>query len=135
MNSKVLSYSRLDTRKDNTHNKIELVNCQSGGKNCKSHLTLINQHYTKAHDFLAEKDYRNSIKALKDAFYIATELRETSCLSCAAFFQSTLTESMEKINNELHKMISGIFKKNRYKVVYIESCNVLEEFKNNIQNE
>jgi len=132
MSTKVLSYSHLNTRKDNTKNKIELLNCQSGGRNCKSHLSLINQKYSYAHESLIEKDYKNSINALKDAFYIATEIHESSCLSCAAFFRTTLTESLEKINKELHKMTSGVFKKKRYEPIYIESCNVLEEFKNNI---
>ncbi len=132
--SKVLSFSGIGSRRYNNPNKIELLSCRSGGKNCQNHLSLINQKYSKAYNFQLEKDYINSIKALKDAFYITSEIHESSCTKCAALFRLTLTESLENINNELHKLTSGIFGKKKYEFSYIESCNVLREFQKNVQH-
>jgi hypothetical protein len=126
---KSVSFSDLEHNKENAGSKIELLTCQEGGKRCKDHLVLINQKYSIAHELLSEKDYMNSIKALKDAFYISSELRETSCLKCAELFRSTITQSLENINLELQALTSGFLKKKRYIPSYIESCNVLEELK------
>ncbi len=117
--------------KRGTQNKIELLNCHLNSPKCKHHLSLINQNYALAHDFLVEKDYFNSINSLKCAFKIATGINDTSCMSCARFFRNTLTESLENISGELKKMSSGLFAKKQYRTVYAEACNVLNEFKSN----
>lgn len=73
--------------------------------------------------------YLNSIESLKSAFKKASELQESPCEKCAVFFRSTITHSLENMNEELNKMTSGIFRKKRYLSVYNESCNVLNDFK------
>jgi len=109
--------------------KIELLSCHLNSQRCSHHLTEINRSYAQANNYRLEKDYFNSIRSLKSAFKIATELKETTCLNCASFFQSTLTESLENINSELKSMSTGLFAKKKYRISYIESCNVLSEIK------
>ncbi len=111
-------------------NKIELLSCHLNSQRCNHHLKEINRSYSLAHNYHLEKDYFNSIRSLKSAFKIAEELKETTCLNCASFFQSTLTESLENINSELKRMSTGLFAKKRYRSSYIESCNILNEIRN-----
>ena len=109
--------------------KIELLNCHLESQKCNPHLTKINKSYVLAHSYHLEKDYFNTIRSLKSAFQIATELSDTTCVHCASFFRATLKESLENINGELKKMSTGLFAKKRYRSSYIESCNVLNDFK------
>jgi len=111
------------------HVKIELMVCKAGGHNCKEHLNVINQHYSEATFYHSEKDYFNSIKSLKSAYFITDDLNQESCVRCAALFRSTITESLQSINKELHNLTSGFFRKKRYYKCYVESCNVLNELK------
>lgn len=103
--------------------------CNAGGHNCKEHLKVINQRYSEATFFHSEKDYLNSIKSLKSAFFVTDELTQEKCVGCAALFRSTITQSLQNINSELHDLTTGFFRKKRYHNSYIESCNVLNELK------
>jgi len=126
-----LSSTRLSVQQANKKNnvKIELMVCKAGGHNCKEHLKVINQRYSEATFFHSEKDYLNSIKSLKSAFFVADELTQEKCLGCVALFRSTITQTLQNINNELHNLTTGFFRKKRYQSSYIESCNVLNELK------
>lgn len=109
--------------------KIELLSCKAGGHACKEHLRVINQHYSEATFYYSEKDYLNSIKSLKSAFFVADDLTQDSCIKCANLFRSTITDTLVNINSELHSLTSGFFRKKRYYSSYIESCNALNELK------
>ena len=117
----------LPDKKNNV--KIELMVCQAGGHNCREHLRVINEHYSEATFYHSEKDYINSIKSLKNAYVITDDLNKESCIRCAALFRSTITDSLQSINKELHNLTSGFFRKKRYITSYVESCNVLNELK------
>lgn len=112
-------------------NKIELLSCQLEKLKCNEHLKEINANFSNASIFHNDKDYLRSIRFLKKAFYKASELKqESTCLKCSSLFRLTIAQSLQNMNKELYTMTHGIFKKKRYKLSYIESCNVLEEFKN-----
>jgi hypothetical protein len=119
----------LSKRDDVPQNKIELLVCQSGGYKCKEHLSVINECYLEANNYHFEKDYLNSIKSLKRAFFSTTQLNEESCVKCAALFRSTIAQSIENINGELHNMTTGLFRKKRLLPSYKASCEVLDEIK------
>lgn len=116
--------------KNNKENRIELLSCQNGTQKCEEHLTIINKCYIIADNYHLEKDYLHSISSLKNAFNKANELKDTSCSKCAELFRSTITNSLENINQELSVMTKGIFRKKRFEQVYLESCNTLKDFKN-----
>ncbi len=120
--------SALSPEKKN-YAKIELMVCQAGGHNCREHLRVINEHYSEATFYHSEKDYINSIKSLKNAYVITDDLKQDSCVRCAALFRSTITDSLQNINKELHNLTTGFFRKKRYINSYVESCNVLNELK------
>jgi hypothetical protein len=111
------------------HLKIELMVCQAGGQSCKEHLSLINECYLEAGYCHFEKDYLNSIELLKCAFFKTTDLNQDSCVNCAKFFRSTIAQSLENINNELHILTTGLFSKKRYQKCYIASRDVLNEIR------
>lgn len=122
----------------NSHNtpaedKIELLACNAGTQNCKEHLLIINKCYVEANSFHIEKDYLNSIESLKNAYLMSCDLRHDSCLECANLFRSTIAKSLENINNELHRLTSGIMKNKRYIKSYKESCAVLNDIKKEIK--
>lgn len=116
----------------NKEKKIELLSCQNGVHKCEEHLEVINKSYIDADNHHLEKDYLNSIGSLKEAYNKSCELKDKSCLKCAEFFRSTITNSLENINQELSVMTTGMFGKKRYQKIYAESCNTLEDFKNRI---
>lgn len=115
-------------------NKIELLGCQRGGTNCVDHRAEINKNFQDSHAFHREKDYRRSIEALQNAFHKTSELEEHSCLRCAEFFRSTITDSLENIHDDLHRISTGLFKKKRFQSSYVMAQNVLNEFKKNSTN-
>lgn len=117
------------SRDNKNHVKFELMVCQAGGHNCREHLKVINQHYSEATFYHSEKDYTNSIKSLKNAYFVTDDLNQDSCVRCADLFRSTITDSLQSINKELHNLTSGFFRKKRYINCYVESCNVLNELK------
>jgi hypothetical protein len=111
------------------HIKIELLVCQTGGHKCKEQLSVINECYLEANNYHFDKDYLNSIESLKSAFFKTTDLNQDSCLNCAKFFRSTITQSLENINIELQNLTTGIFRKKHYQKIYCASREVLNEIK------
>jgi len=110
-------------------NKIELLVCNSGKQNCKEHLHVINKCYIDANSYHLEKDFLNSIESLKSAFLNTCNLQEASCLKCAELFRSTITKSLENINDELQRMTTGLISNKSYMTSYKESCAVLKDLK------
>jgi hypothetical protein len=124
----LINQTEQDSGKEN-YAKIELLVCRAGGKNCKEHLSVINDCYVEAGNYHLEKDYLNSIESLKCAFLKTTELNQDSCVNCAKLFRSTITRSLENINTELKTLTTGFFRKKRYRESYITSGKVLHEIK------
>ncbi len=130
MKKGMFSISAKDSEyfKDN-QNKIELVNCKSGGKNCKEHLSVINKSFLDSGNYQRSKDYQRSIESLKNAYDLTFELQEASCIRCAELFRSTIIQSMENMHDELHKMSTGLFKTKRFKNSYILAASILKDLK------
>ncbi len=123
---------KLDSMYNSKQNKIELLTCNSSSQNCKEHLLIINKCYVEAYGYQLEKDYINSIESLKCAFYRTCDLQEASCINCAHLFRSTITKSLENINEELLKLTSGLIGNKRYFSSYEKSCSVLNDIKNEL---
>lgn len=127
---KKISQSETDADlKNSSPNKFELLSCNSGTLHCKEHLLTINNCYSEANNYHLEKDYLNSIESLRNAFLSTTGLQEVSCAKCTNFFRSTITQSLENINGELHKLTTGLFRNKRYMLSYKKSCAVLNDLK------
>lgn len=111
--------------------KIELVgNCLLGDKYlCKKQLSVINKKFLASSRYFRDKDYTRSIEELKSAFYITTEIQETSCTKCIELFRSTITESLENIHADLQKMSTGFFVRKHYQSSYELATSVLGELK------
>lgn len=103
--------------------------CQAGGHNCKEHLSVINECYQEAGNYHVEKDYLSSIESLKCAFSKTADLNQESCMNCARLFRTTITQSLENINDELYTLTTGLFRKKRYQKSYFASREVLNEIK------
>ncbi len=115
---------------EDNKNKIELVKtCHLNGKSCKKQLSLINLNFKESTYYHRNKDYQNSIEALKSAFHQTYELQDTSCYMCSEFFRATITQSLVNIHNELKKMSTGLFSSSRHRGSYLLASNVLESFK------
>lgn len=110
-------------------NKIELVGCPRGGTNCREHRMIINRYLHASRKFHINKDYRRSIEALKVAYNKTTDLQDPTCLNCAKLFRCMVTQSMENIHDDLHKMANGLFFRNRFRSSYEFARIVLDEFK------
>jgi hypothetical protein len=126
-------FSFSETDSDYFHgkqDKIELLSCPRKDMICKKQLSVVNKCYVESEHYLREKDFERSIDTLKSAFYKTTELEDQPCSKCAAFFRSTITESLENIHSELEKMSAGIFSKKCYQSSYIMAGNILKEFEN-----
>lgn len=132
---RLLSFSKNDEDYfKEEENKIELLGCRRGGNNCIEHRAQINKNFQDSHAYYREKDYQRSIESLKNAFQKTTELEELSCLKCAEFFRSTITESLENIHDDLHKISTGLFKKKRFQSSYVLAKDVLKDFRKSNSN-
>jgi hypothetical protein len=114
---------------NDNQNKFELVKCPGEGMKCKEQLLVINKIYVDSEFFRREKDFKNSIETLKNAFYITTELSEKPCTKCAEVFRATVIDSLENIHSELKTTTSGIFGNKKYQSSLIFAENVLSELK------
>jgi len=125
------SFSAIDSEYLNANqDKIQLVSCPGKEMICKEHLAVVNKCYVESVQFRRDKNFQQSIEALKNAFYKTTELEDEPCSKCAVLFRSTITESMENIHGELKKMTTGIFGKKHYQPSFILAENTLKEFEN-----
>ena len=112
-------------------NKIELLTCHIGSKNCKEPLSVINKCYVEAHCYRLDKDYLNSIDSLKSAFLSTCDLKEDTCKKCAEFFRLTITQSLENINGELYDLTNGFIGNKSYQLSYIKSSDFLQDIRKN----
>ncbi len=126
---KEIFYMRNSNLIIGNHNKIELLHCPNGKFYCREHLVFINKNYLKYYDYQSDKNYQMSIEALKSAFYKTTELKEESCKKCTKLFRSTIIQSLENMHEELRMMSTGLFKTKKFQSSYIESGNLLAEFR------
>lgn len=110
-------------------NKFEIENCAFGGKNCKNHLSEINNNYLISYQSNQNKDYHIAIEALKKGFYKSCELNDPVCLNCSKMFRSTITQSLVNIHNELKYISGGLFGNKRYFKSYLMACDTLNELK------
>lgn len=109
--------------------KIILVSCPIDGNDCKEHRRLINQDFSASQNYFLNKDYSRSILALKNAFYKANELQESSCLNCAKMFRHSITQSLENIHNDLNYMASGFFGNQKFQSSLMLAGNILKEMR------
>jgi hypothetical protein len=109
--------------------KIVLVNCPIENIECKKNRLVINRDFYASQNYFLNKDYHGSILALKNAYYKTTELHSTSCFNCAELFRSTITQSLEYIQEDLFKMSTGFFKAKRFQSSFELAGTVLEEMK------
>ena len=114
--------------------KINHVSCQFNGIECKSAISSINNNYLEFNRHHVSKNYAQSIKELRSAFYKTSELKKSDCQKCAKYFRSVVTQSLEDIHDELEKMATGIFRTKRYNQSFIEAENMLLEFKNGVHD-
>ncbi|HEX7585413.1 MAG TPA: hypothetical protein VF373_12040 [Prolixibacteraceae bacterium] len=109
--------------------KIEFVSCVRLGKDCKEHRSVINKNYHESRKFLLNKDYPRSIEALKNAYYMTSDLQDSACSKCAELFRETITQSLEIIHEDLEKLSGSLFRGKQYQYSYGLATNVLREFK------
>jgi hypothetical protein len=124
------SLLRLDSEQlRDAENKIELVSCPYGTKICDKQLSAINRSFVESRAFRKDKDFTRSVFALNDAFVETSELKDSKCAKCSNLFRATITESLEKIHDELQGMSTGLFKTKKYQASYILASEVLNDFK------
>lgn len=117
---------------EDSENKIELVSCQNGGKNCQQHLDLINEKFSVSGYYIRNKEYLKSIEELKVAFDATNELSGPTCEKCAALFRETITKSLENIQIDLFRMMRSRFRYRRYQTPYEHATKTLKELKSRV---
>lgn len=98
--------------------KFELVSCPTKKVFCDDVLPKINELYAESETARINKEYQRSVELLQQAYYKTQELKETSCAGCVSFFQSSINETLELVQKELHDMSTGIFHRKGYQIVY-----------------
>ncbi len=125
------SLLRLDSEQlRDAENKIELLSCPHGGNSCNKHLSTINHSFVESRAYRKDKDFTRSIYALQDAYVETSELKDSKCSKCTSLFRATITQSLEKIHDELQGMSTGIFKTNKYQTSCMLAGSVLDNVKN-----
>jgi len=124
----LFSFSTTESEYFNdAQDKFKLVNCPIQGKHCIKQLPSINKSYLEAEQYRRNKEFHPAINTLKRAYFTTLELKEPGCSKCVDLFQSSITQSLEEIKDELHKMSIGWFKTKRYESSYLMSGKVLRE--------
>lgn len=130
-----MTFNLFSSKKDidfsgKVEEKFELVSCPLNGKFCKHTRLQMNQKYAESVELRKGKDFDKSIDALENAYNKTLDLPESPCGTCAAFYRSTIVESIENIHKELNGMSKGIFSTNRYQ----SSCKKAEDLLNGLKN-
>lgn len=108
---------------------IKFVSCPFNGSKCVSRRSVINKCLSNSYEFLSDKQYDDSIDELKTAFNETIDLHGSPCSHCAQLFRSRITDSMEQIQGELHRMTTGFFRWDDYKPSYELANTVINEFR------
>lgn len=108
--------------------KFEMVNCSLQGVYCKSQiLPEINRLYDEAEAFRINKEYQRAIELLQMANQKTLELTESPCMQCVLFFQYSIKETLEIMQEDLHAMSKGLFRTTRYQVVYTRLGKIIDK--------
>ena len=107
--------------------KFKLVSCSMNGIFCKDILPEINKLYAAAGLAYINKDYYESAELLQAAYVKTLVLRETACERCAEFFQTSITNTMEDMQEEVYALSVGLFQKKYYGKLYLKLCHFLKK--------
>ncbi len=121
--------NRKNIKSNGFTDKIEIVKCPRGNKECNSQVSILNKMFYESNNYQHNKEYQLSVRTLKNAFKKTYELQDTSCKKCARFFRSTIIDSLENIHSELQHMSGGFYRKNHYKGSYLLVQNTLKDLK------
>ncbi|WP_159518160.1 hypothetical protein [Sunxiuqinia indica] len=124
-------FSRLSGKRERIlkSEPIQFVSCQYNGRKCAKKRSAINQCLLNSQDFFADRQYDDSIDELKSAFNETIDIQGSPCTNCASLFRSRITQSMEQIHGELHRMTTGFFRLDDYKPSYELADSTINEFK------
>lgn len=107
--------------------KFELVKCSLKGLYCKDILPEINKLYAAAELARVNKDYHKSAELLQTAYVKTLILKESGCTRCAEFFQTSITKTMEDMQEEVYDLSAGFFQKKYYQKLYLKLCYFLKK--------
>jgi hypothetical protein len=127
----IFSRSRSSREKNGEYEPIQFISCQFNGSRCVNQRAKINQCLFKSYDAFVDKEYDDSIEELKTAFDETHDILGSPCASCAQLFRSRITQSMEQIHGELHRMTTGFFRWDCHKPSYETANTLINEFREN----
>lgn len=109
--------------------KFKLVSCSANGVYCSSTLPEINRLYAEAELYRINREYQKSAELLQEAYVKTMVLNESTCAKCVDFFQTSITSTMENMQEEVYDMSVGFLSKKRYEQVYDRLCNFIQKIK------
>lgn len=116
-------------RRISQEDKFELVSCSVKGVHCRGILPEINELYARSESARIDKEYQRSAELLQKAYAKTLLLDKPVCAQCVNFFQTSITETMEQMEEEVHDMSVGFFHKKRYEHVYLRLRNFLKKMR------
>ena len=128
-----LTIKESDYFNDKNQDKFELVGSPLIGKVCEEELSFINKSFLASSCYMRDKDYSRSIETLKNAFYRTKEYQDSTCISCAKLFQSTITQSLAYIHDDLKRMTNGFFCSKRFRSSFELATIVLADIQSGSQ--
>lgn len=114
---------------ESKEDKFKLVSCSANGVYCRSTLPEINRLYAEAELARINKEYQKSAEILQDAYVKTLLLKESKCGKCVDFFQTSITSTMENMQEEVYSMSVGFLSKKRYEEVYNKLCSFIQKIK------
>ena len=109
--------------------KFELVSCSVDGIYCKNILPEINELYARSELAHINKEYQKSAELLQSAYIKTLALKKPVCTQCVDFFQTSITETMENMQEEVYDMSEGFFHTKHYGQVYEKLFNFVRRMK------
>lgn len=106
--------------------KIEIVRCPEQKSECVAQLPQINRWFNESQQLRLNKDYRQCIKALEQAFECTFGMQEKGCETCAGMFRQLILTTLEELLNELRQLTSGWLGARDYRAALDEATHVLQ---------
>jgi hypothetical protein len=125
--SKLLFQDKMNVYEFSGDVKFVLVSCSVTGVCCDTILPEINKLYEVSGLARVNKEYQQSADLLQQAYDKTLTLKEPACSKCVVLFQSSIAETLKTMQNEVHDMTVGFFRKKRYELVYIKLGNHLRK--------
>lgn len=107
--------------------KFKIVSCPVKKIHCAKILPEVNELYARSELARINKEYLQSAVLLQNAYLKTLQLQESCCGQCVNLIQSSISETLDTIQEEVRERTYGLFHKKRYEHVYARLSSLVKK--------